>query len=258
MVARKSMRVGAAASGLSLASVLIFGGCSQSGKTQDAAVVSRGDGSDTSSDAPLADVSGPGRDAMSPSDSRQQLDLVVDSPDAGARMDAAGDLAADGTIAYSDVALCPSARSDGGAAEEDGGAGPVATITWAPSTNQWGAELKLFCDGSASCRVLPCAMFLYNGRCQGAGNPTMNFLPSGTPWVARCLADLQAVGDVSTIRTVNDQRNCESVSNGNAITIAYGSSETNDLQCPLQPLNPAQSRLLDDCLVWACSGAPGM
>jgi len=66
--------------------------------------------------------------------------------------------------------------------------------------------------------------------------------------VLQCLADLQAVGDVSTIQTVDDFYNCESVSNGDFLSIDYAGHTTRDLHCELENVTPAQAQMLSDCL----------
>lgn len=256
--------------------VAIFGfalsmgsGCSRSRMIQDGAV-SRDDGpraeavppldqavdlpmKDAPADALGVDVPVRGVGDAPTTDSRPWPDSAADTPNVMG-VDALADLGSDSPDLSSDVTLCPFVAGDGGLAESDGGVGRVAVVTHDLSTNQWGAKLTLFCDGSALCEVLPCRMLHLSGYCSETDRPTTTALPSGTPWVVQCLADLQTVGDVSTIRTVSNMENCESVSNGNEVTIAYGSSKTNDLNCSLQSLTQAQAKLLNDCLAWTCAG----
>jgi hypothetical protein len=76
--------------------------------------------------------------------------------------------------------------------------------------------------------------------------PTTSYYPPGTPWVEQCLADLEAVGDVTTMKA-GDPHTCESASFGTPLYIGFDGHVVGDLHCPLEPYTPAQSQMISDC-----------
>jgi hypothetical protein len=177
----------------------------------------------------------------------QQSDVAPDSSNATAMSDTGMDVSSTDKT-DTPVVLCPlpEGSRDGGMAGVDGGV-PIAWINFQPSTNQCGSSTDLYCDGSAFYRSIPCNAPFLDGTCEGQSCPTTSYFPPGTPWVLQCLADLEAVGDLTTIEARKPYM-CESVSNGTALYISFGGKSVGDLNCPLQPYTPAQAQMVSDCV----------
>jgi len=176
----------------------------------------------------------------------QQSDLAPDSQDATVMSDTGlDDASTDATDAP--VVQCPfvEGSGDGGMAGVDGGV-PIAWINFQPSTNGCGSSTDLYCDGSAFSRSIPCKYPAADGTCMNKSCPTTVYFPRGTPWVLQCLADLEAVGDLTTIEAA-DPHMCESVSFGTPLYIGFGGHSVGDLNCPLEPYTPAQAQMVADC-----------
>jgi hypothetical protein len=114
----------------------------------------------------------------------------------------------------------------------------AAEIDVSASSNSSPVSVAVYADGSAV-RTLGAQL---SWRTTSADHPPKSF-PAGSPEVVAFLADLAAVGDVSTIPTTN----CiKSVSFGTTTSLTANGNYSGDLECPLNP-STAQQALINDC-----------
>jgi hypothetical protein len=117
----------------------------------------------------------------------------------------------------------------------------AAEIHVSRSTNSPAIDVIMFCDSSAE-------RTLESSGGNNAVNATPKDYPPGSPEVMAFLADLDAVGDLSTIPT---DYCAKSVSFGTTMTVSALGKSSGDLECLNYP-SASQTALANDCetLVW--------
>jgi hypothetical protein len=140
---------------------------------------------------------------------------------------------------------------DGGtdAAQSELGA-PVAEIMTSESTNFAGFDTLVYGDGSAVQTMIPSRECRYSASDADLCQSSLIHYSPGAPIVMKFLADLQAVGKVSSIQT---DWCAKSTSFGTYTTISANGNTSHDLQCMANP-TPAQCALYADCV--ALTGSP--
>jgi hypothetical protein len=121
----------------------------------------------------------------------------------------------------------------------------VAWVFQSASTNAAGMEVDLYCDGSAVWTITPTNMGKTTGLYGNSLGTSPWYFPAGTPEILQCLADIEQVGDLSSV--VADGFCSKSVSFGTRTQISGFGHITADLQCKLMPLTDAQSQMISDC-----------
>ena len=135
---------------------------------------------------------------------------------------------------------------DGGvdAAQSEAGT-PVAEIVETESTNYPGFDVLVYIDGSAIQTTVPSRICRYDGIDAADCQSSSSYYPPGTPKVMQFLADLQAVGDLSSIQEASY---CgKSVSFGTVTTVYANGMSSHDLQCMANP-TVEQCALYADCI----------
>lgn len=178
-------------------------------------------------------------------------DGAIDSQDAGPEPDPDPD-AGSANQPDSPGISCGFPTEDGapGIAQSDAGV-PIASIVRSESTNADGVRTDIYCDGSAIRYKIPCrgcVLHSFPAGCPcSAGLETADYFAAGAPAVLKCLSDLQAVGDVSTIAKDRNRPCVKSVSAGTTSWISFHGEYTDDLSCPLLPLTEEQHAMIEDC-----------
>jgi hypothetical protein len=144
-----------------------------------------------------------------------------------------------GLIGCASLALalgCSNSDSLGRAGLTVGDGGVVALIVESASSNAAEADVTVYSDGSANRTI---------GSPRGSFSVSPAMFPAGSPEVVVFLADLTAVGNVSTIQIGQCGK---SVSFGTTTTVTANGSTSGDLQCLKNP-TAAAAALAMDCAV---------